>query len=448
VHTTRKVPFIDKRAARSLGLFLLAFALAGCKQPPEPVTITFLDPEGLLDLGERHMVSDAYLQEFTRQTGIRVNHLPTPEDNRAQLRLTSELLQSGASTPDVYGVDTIWSGALSPYLIDLKRYVSSDVSSDDPQVLASYVVQGKLVAIPYHPNVGVLYYRTDLLRRYGYSGPPRTWDQLKTMSMRIQKGERARGNKDFWGFIWPGTPSESLPVMGMEWQVGDGGGRIIEADQKISVNNAKVIHAWQRAADWVGSISPPSVLSYTEWDASNAFWIAGNAAFLRGWSDYFQRHPRGVPFHEKAGVTSVPADTRARASTLGGYALAVSKSSAHPAEAIKLVQFLTRREAQFESAESHAESPKQLEFYELPTMLAKRYPWPEKAAVEPGGTVVSRPSTVAGANYQAVSRAYVAAVRSVLTRQSTARDAAAALERELVRITGFAVSSPSSGPGP
>ena len=155
--------FMSFSLAGALGISLLAFAPSGCRKPMEHVTITFLDPEGLLDLGTHRMVSDEYLQEFTKETGIRVNHLPTPQDDRAQFQLESELLKSGSPTPDVYGVDTIWAGALSQYLIDLRPYFSAELPAQDPEVLASYMIQGKLVAMPYHPNLGVLYYRTDLL---------------------------------------------------------------------------------------------------------------------------------------------------------------------------------------------------------------------------------------------------------------------------------------------
>jgi trehalose/maltose transport system substrate-binding protein len=204
--------------AGAVGILWLASGPLGCRKSAEPVTLTFLDPEGLLDLGTHRMISDDYLQEFTQETGIRVNHLPTPEADRAQFQLASELLQGGASTPDVYGVDTIWSGALSPYLIDLKpNFPSELLSAQDPEVLASYMVEGKLVAMPYHPNLGVLYHRADLLLRYGYSRPPRTWDELEKMAVKIQNGERARGNKNFWGFVWSGTDAETLSCQGVEW---------------------------------------------------------------------------------------------------------------------------------------------------------------------------------------------------------------------------------------
>jgi len=420
----------------ALCLALLAVSF-GCKKPVAPVTITFLDPQGLLDLGDHRMVSDEAIREFTLQTGIQVNHLPTPQDNRAQLQLIRDLLQSGASAPDVYGVDTIWSGALAEYLVDLKPYLSSEMPDVDPEVLASYTVQGKLIGIPYHPNSGVLYYRTDLLHKYGYTSPPRTWDELETMASRIQKGERKSGKKDFWGFIWPGTVRESLSHIALEWQISGGGGRVIESDRTISVNNPNTHRAWERGAHWVGWISPPGVLSYTEWDASNAFWISGNAAFARGWADYFQRHPPDEPFRVEAGVTSVPAGKAARVSALGGWALAVSSSSAHRPEAIMLVEFLAKKEAQVKAVYSRSRPGWQLEFYDLPRMLAKDYPWAPRASDQSGASIVSRPSALSGSHYDAVSRAYCEAVHSVLERKSTAPEAAASLEKELVRITGF-----------
>jgi trehalose/maltose transport system substrate-binding protein len=56
--------------------------------------------------------------------------------------------------------------------------------------------------------------------------------------------------------------------------------------------------------------------------------------------------------------------------------------------------------------------------------------------------MVSRPSNVTGKNYQAVTDAYIQAVHSVLTSEKSAPEAAAALENELVRITGFKKGPP------
>ena len=384
------------------------------------------------------MVPDAYLQEFTRETAIRVNDLPTPEDNASKLSLAMDLLRSGAPSPDIYGVDTIWTGIMGEYLIDLQSDFSpEEISSQDRDLMESYKFHGKLVAMPYNPNVQVLFYRTDLLAKYGFKTPPRTWDDLEEMSVRIQAGERAKGKKDFWGFVWSGaitSESEQLTCEGLDWQVAEGGGHIIESDGKISVNNASVIHAWERAAHWVGWISPPSVVSYTAMDAEDKFWVSGTAAFQLGWAEMYEVDAVDKPFRDRVGVTSFPGGKSARVATLGAYSLAISRTSAHRAEAVELIQFLIRKQAQL-MASTHLERPgRKVEFFEVPLVMRKIYPWWCKAGESAGSTVILRPSVVAGANYEAVSRAYSHALHSVLTRQSTASAAAAALENELIGI--------------
>src|ERR1700722_20927206 len=175
------------RLTKMIGIFLIVLSLGGCRHPAqEPVTLTFLDPEWSHDLTERNVLPDERLQEFMRQTGIRVKHLPVSATALDQLGEALEVLRKGSSSPDVSGVDVIWPGTLSEDLIDLKPYFVKELSSVDPDVVASYKVNGKLVAVPYVADIGVLFYRKDLLREYGYGTPPRTWDQLEKMAARIQ----------------------------------------------------------------------------------------------------------------------------------------------------------------------------------------------------------------------------------------------------------------------
>jgi trehalose/maltose transport system substrate-binding protein len=419
------------------GLLLAAFLFSGCRKPAQPVTITFFDSDGRGVPGDHRMVPDAYLQEFTRETGIRVNDLPTPEDSASKLDLAMELLHSGAPSPDVYGVDTIWTGTMGEYLTDLQPYFASEISAEDPNIIAIYRIQGKVVAMPNQPlGVQVLVYRTDLLAKYGYKTPPRTWDELEKMAARIQAGERAEGKKDFWGYVFAGaiaTDSEQLTMEGLEWQAAEGGGHIIEPDGKISVNNPNVIRSWERAAHWVGWISPPSVVSYTATDAENKFWVSGEAAFLLSHAIVYEIFAEDKPFRDQAGVTSVPAGTSARVGTLGGYALGISRFSEHRAESVKFIQFLVRKQAEFRAGYS-ARRDRKVEYFEVPTIMKEIYPWWYKPGESGGSEIVSRPSAVAGAHYEAVSKAYTRALHSVLTRESTAPAAAAALENELARI--------------
>ncbi|HWO28730.1 MAG TPA: extracellular solute-binding protein [Candidatus Acidoferrum sp.] len=429
-------------------ILLSAFLFSGCRKPAQPVTITFFDSDGRGVPGDHRMIPDAYLQEFTRETGIRVNDLPTPEDTGSKLDLVMNLLRSGAPSPDVYGVDTIWVGTMGEYLIDLQPYFASEISSEDRNIIDIYRIQGKVVAMPNQPlGMQVLVYRTDLLAKYGYKTPSRTWDELEKMAARIQAGERANGKKDFWGFVWSGaiaTDSEQLTMEGLEWQAAEGGGHIIESDGKISVNNPNVIRAWERAAHWVGWISPPSVVSYTATDAENKFWVSGEAAFLLSHAIVYEIFAADKPFRDQGGVTSVPAGTSARVATIGGYALGISRFSAHRAEAVTFIQFLLRKGAEFRA--THPEKPgRKVEYFEVPPLMREIYPWWYKTGESGGSEIVSRPSAVAGANYQAVSKAYTRALHSVLTQESTAPAAAAALENELARIMGNDTAQQGTG---
>src|SRR6516165_6600685 len=137
---------------------LLLCSILGCSRQSahEPVTITFLDveweaPDQLPGLGRD-------LQEFTRETGIQVKRLPAPDGSLNQLALWRELLQKGSTTPDVYSIDVIWSGILSSYLMDLKPYFADDLASVPPIEVSSYTVGDKLIAVPHHAYVGLLFY--------------------------------------------------------------------------------------------------------------------------------------------------------------------------------------------------------------------------------------------------------------------------------------------------
>lgn len=423
-------------------VFSLLFNLGACQtNSRQPVTVTVVDPEWAQpDVSPNPQYQS---EQFTRETGIRVVHSPVPETALGQLELSRKLLGDGSPSPDVLGIDVVWPGVLHEYLIDLRPYFAAELSVLDPKLVDSYTVNGKVVAVPYHAQVGVLAYRPDLLREYGYRQPPRTWDELERMAARIQKGERAKGKKEFWGYVWQGAAAEGLTCNALEWQAAEGAGTVIESDKTISVNNPGTIRAWQRAARWVGWISPPGVVAYREPDSMNV-WESGRAAFWRTWQwGYRLTHWQKSAIWGKTGFTSVPGGRDGRAGTLGGTGLAVSRSAAHPQEAITFIRFLIRSElpSKNETAENLGSS--QPELYDVPRLL-KAYAPSDKSTQPPSG-VISRPSIVSGTSYEKVTKAYMQAVHSVLTHEKSAPAAAAALEKELVEITGFKAGPPPLG---
>ena len=227
-----------------------------------------------------------------------------------QLATWRSLLAGRASVPDVYGIDVVWPEILADEFVDLRTYIPErEIAAHFPEVIASYSVKGKLVALPYTMAVGALFYRVDLLRQYGYREPPKNWDELEAMAARIQKGERAKGHADFWGYVWPGAPAEALACNALEWQASEGGGTVIE-NGTVTVDNPHSVRAWERAARWLGSISPPGVVAYNEWDSLN-LWQAGQSAFMRSWSfaNVILRAP-GSPTRDRFQMAPLPGAER------------------------------------------------------------------------------------------------------------------------------------------
>jgi len=414
---------------------LVLLTAQGCKKPnqaaPE-VVLTIID-QSWLDKPSQALLGEE-LNQFTNDTGIRVQILPAPEIAADQLETWRSLLESGSKVPDVYGIDVIWPAILAENLVDLKAYVpEQEVSAHFPELIRNNTVNGRLVALPYNLGEGLLFYRVDLLHKYGYAMPPKTWSELEIMAKRIQTGERASGNKDFWGYLWQGAPSEALTCNALEWQVSEGGGTILDENGRITVNNPQAITAWERAARWVGSISPPGVTAYKEGDAFN-IWQTGKAAFMRNWPNaYVAARAENSPTRDPFDVAPLPAGRAGSASTLGGQGYGVSRYSLHPREAAMLVRFLTGRNEQARRSRQSSNPPIIPELYKDPEILARNPYFSTILAAYREGVAV-RPSTVAGKKYPDVSRAYFEAVHSVLSHKKLAPQAAADLQQELAQI--------------
>lgn len=417
---------------------------SGCRSHPasttQPVTVTFIGwgPATLSEL----TADKSVLLQFTHDTGIDVKFLIGPESMTDRLKLYLDGMGKKSSTPDVLYTDVVWPGVLAEHVTDLNPYLGEETKSLMSAAVQNNMVDGRLTAMPFNIEVGLLYYRTDLLAKYGFKHPPETWDELTMMAQRIQAGERAAGNKDFWGYVWQGAPYEGLTCNALEWQVSFGGGRIIEDDGTISVNNPQTVKALKMARGWIGTISPPSVLAFKESD-TRSVWDEGNAAFRRDWV-WRGNPPDGTAesiVAGKYGVSLPPSGGAGHASVLGGQSLAVSKYSQHPKEAAELVRYLTSRQVQMWLWQKGSMLPALSEFYRDPQYLATRPDLQQWKSVLTGGAT-TRPSKVAGSHYADVSRAYYSTVHSVLAGDVSAEKGVADLEVELVKITGFKAGRP------
>ena len=249
---------------------------------------------------------------------------------------------------DVYQTDVIWAPQLANQLVDLTEATKDVVGAHFPSIIELQTVNGKLVALPIFTDAPALYYRKDLLDKYG-AKVPTTWAELADTAKLVMDKEREAGNKDMWGFVFQGNAYEGLTCDALEWVKSNGGGQIIEPDGTISINNPQAAAAIEMAKGWVGTIAPPGVLAYQE-EESRGVWQTGNAVFMRNWPyAYSLGNGDDSAIKGKFDVTTLPAGSgegARSAATLGGWNLAVSKYSENPDAAIELVKWIASPEMQ------------------------------------------------------------------------------------------------------
>lgn len=396
----------------------------------DEVTITYVgDPAG------NHPVAEAAAIERFMEAcpNITVERVEGSANGQELLATYLSAFEAQSGDFDVIRVDVIWPGVLAPHLLDLTDYVSQEqLDSYIPALITNDTVDGQLVALPLRIGFGLLYYRTDLLEKYGYDAPPQTWDELAEMAQVIQDGERAEGNDEFWGFVWQGNAYEGLTTNALEWQVSNGGGSIVSPEGEIQVNNDETIAAFERAASWVDTISPPGVTTYAEEEA-RAVWHAGNAAFMRNWPFAYSTSLTSEFIGEDFDVAPLPAgDSGMGAASLGGWHIGVSRYSEHPEAAAAFAAFYTNEESQLAYSIATSSPPASLTLYDNPE-IQEAMPFAQANIVE---IATARPSTVTADLYNQVSTLYFTAVHSILTGEEDADVALQLLELDLQELLG------------
>jgi trehalose/maltose transport system substrate-binding protein len=293
------------------------------------------------------------------------------------------------------------------------------------------------VALPVYIDVGVLYYRPELLEKYGFTKPPNTYEDLERMAKRIQNGERRAGNKDFWGYTWQGSATEGGTCNALEWQSAAGAGNFIEPDGHVHVRSARFEKALGRSRNWIGVISPPAEYVYREDDSVN-LWDAGQTAFMRNWASGYS-HVAKQPGKDKRhfSVAPLPAGPGGHRGTLGGLGMSVSKYAANRELAIKALLEMTNESNDLARLLATGGIPTRSAVLARAEVKSRS----ELLAVsaELLSTGVPRPSLITGEKYDLVSLEYAMAVNAVLRGRSTPEAAMAELEKSLVRITGLPV---------
>ncbi|WP_373681009.1 MULTISPECIES: ABC transporter substrate-binding protein [Halomonas] len=373
-------------------------------------------------------------EQWAEKTGNTVQVVSTPNSATEKLSLYQQLLGSESSDIDVLMIDIVWPGMLDDHMVDLSEYLPEDATDGFfPALVDNNTVDGRLVAMPWFTDAGLLYYRKDLLEKYGHE-VPETWQQLTEIAREVQAAERAAGNDDFWGFSFQGRAYEGLTTNALEWVASHGGGTIVDDEGNVTINNPRAAAALDLAASWVGDISPEGALNHTEEETRGIF-QSGNALFLRNWPYVWSlANGEDSEVAGKVGMAPLPHGPEGESvATLGGWNWAVSRYSEHPELAADLVAFITSKEQQKAHAIQMGMNPTIEALYQDEEVLASNPSMSELYETLVGG--VSRPATVTGDAYARVSNAFFNRVHSVLSGDLDGEAAVQQLEGELRRLS-------------
>ena len=333
-------------------------------------------------------------------------------------------LEAGGASVDILVVDYPWlaefaaAGWLSP-LDDYVKSAAIDPAAFLPATVKASTVHGQLTALPWTADGGVLYYRRDLLSKYGYA-PPTTWSDLQRIALEIKAKEGLP-----YGFVWQGASYEGLTCNVLEF-VWAGGGDVLDNAGEVIFDSPQTQTALQQLAELLATGASPSQIATFQEDQTLSAFRAGNAVFMRNWSYAWDRvKQQSSAVAGQVGIIPLPR------SCLGGQALALSSASLHKAEAFRFMAFLAGYDQQVQAALLVGQPAALLAVYDDANLLAADPAWQDLYAA----LAVTNPRPVAGP-YAELSRAIYSEVSKLLAGQQDPAATAASVQRRIQAILG------------
>lgn len=325
-----------------LGLILVLF-LSGCGSRAR---LTFMVG------GAPNEISywEGILRDFSDKNGVSIEMIrqSTDTDQRKQGILLA--LRGRKADPDILLLDVAWIGqmAASNWLEPLNDHGVITEPFFPSIIKLADTYQSNIIGLPLYVDGGMLYYRKDLLAAAGFPAPPKTWEELVDMSLKVQESVRQQ-NSDFWGFVWQGAQYEGLICNALEFFSSANGG-FFDSAQKPQFNNGANQTALKLMVDLIQThkISPPNTFTDMKEEEVRLMFHNGNALFERNWPYAWGLHNADdSPIKGKVGMAPLPCFSQGKsASTLGGWHIAVSRFSDKKPEAVKFVQYVTSFEVQ------------------------------------------------------------------------------------------------------
>jgi len=219
--------------------------------------------------------------------------------------------------------------------------------------------EGHIYGVPLNIDAGILYYRKDLLDKYGFE-PPATWIELLEQVGTILKGEN---DPKLNGYSGQFRQYEGLVCDMLEFVNSNGGDLLHPASMP---SQEAVMFVRTRL---LGTAAPRGVLTYEEQESLDLF-LSGGAIFHRNWP-YAWALCKQSDIRGRVGIARLPTFKEGKStSTLGGWRIGISQYSRQRDSAWVVAQFLTSPAMQKNFAVMAGRAPSRKALYQDADVLA------------------------------------------------------------------------------
>ncbi|MBU0713700.1 extracellular solute-binding protein [bacterium] len=333
------------------------------------------------NISEAHLkIIHNFNEKYKGQIEVVPINLPfTKFTTNERKELIARSLRSRDSRIDIFAVDQIWVPRFAKWAEPLAKYfMQTDLLKIIPQALTTCYYDGVLLGIPLYIDIGVLYYREDLIRQAGNSKDilkklegSITWEEL------IKYGETVNKERPF--YLFQGDNYEGLICNYLEILGGAGGSAFQNGNLKFYTIEG------QRSAQFMQDLitrykfSPHEVSAFIERE-SYLYAIENDAPFFRGWSSYL----KDIDIQEQDSLkvkhlrlAYLPHfDGNAPVTVFGGWHLMISKYSEKKPEAFEFLRYVQSEEVQKIMFETSGYLPILKSIYTDPEVVQK-YPYIE-----------------------------------------------------------------------
>lgn len=269
--------------------------------------------------------------------------------------LLARSLRSKSKKLDIFAVDLIWSARFAKWAEPLDKFIiPQDTAKLLNHALESCILKNHLVALPIYIDVGIMYYRRDLLKQI-----PNYLEVEEKIKNGISWEEFISLRKYFkldknQFYIFPADNYEGLVCSYIEILYNFSSKKIVNENFKIkseeNKNSFKMIYDFF----YTYNISPIDISEFNEND-SYEYFVKNNGIFLRGWPSSerdFKNLANWENIDSIVGKAPIPhLSGNENFSVLGGWNIMISKYSEHKNEAFQFIKFILEENSQREMYE-------------------------------------------------------------------------------------------------